>query len=619
MADSGFGALWRDGMDRLGKRVGRRTPTPSAAGTVATSRWRRLFRNRSGPPLALLASACLVGVAAGACVFAVHHLVIWAQRAALGFAAENRVAVPDHTAPWRVGAALVVGALLVSLATWLTSRLSDRPPSDAVEANALHGGYLTWEDGVAVVLPILLSVSFGASVGVEAAVTQTGAVLASVLGRRLKLPRSDLRLLVGAGAAAAISAAYQAPIAGMLYAFELVLGTYNKRSLAPVALAAICGFMAVTALDGGPRPFVIRQTASAVWTDYPVSAVIGILAALLGIAVMVLVGGVERALARLTKSETVRRVLGALGLASLAFLAPGILGSGHAAIDEAVNGEIVGRLAVGLLGAKALASALSLGAGFRGGLFSASLFIGALLGQGVAWLSQLLPYVPVANPTLCALVGMAALGACIIGSPLAMAFLVLESTGNYEASLVVALGAVLSSLVTDRLFGYSFATWRFQQRGLALEGGHDISRLTTVSIAELIRPAKFVLPASASLEQVARAVSHAGNKAVAVQDDKGRLLGLVDPALVEVVENEPDLPLAAADLIGTPVVRVSPTATLADVVAIFGQDDRGVLPVVDPQKPDRLIGAIRSRDVFRLSTSVAEQQRREDLGLVARR
>ncbi|PSC03664.1 hypothetical protein SLNSH_17935 [Alsobacter soli] len=608
--------LWRGGLVRFRRRVGRRSKAKTAAGAAAASKWGGLFRNKSGLPLAVLAGACAVGIAAGACVFAVHNIVIWLQRASLGFAAETRVGVPEHTAAWRVGAALVIGALLVSLASRITASWCDRSPSDAVEANALHGGYLTWADGFAVVLPILASVSFGASVGVEAAVTQTGAVLASVLGRRLKLPRSDLRLLVGAGAAAAISAAYQAPIAGMLYAFELVLGTYNKRALAPVALAALLGFGAVAVLDGGPRPFVIRQGASALWIDFPFSALIGLMAALLGIGVMVLVGGVERTLASLTRSETLRRILGAVGLAGLAFLAPGVLGSGHAAIDEAVNGEIVGRLAIGLLGAKALASALSLGAGFRGGLFSASLFIGALLGQGVAWLSQWLPYVPVANPTLCALVGMAALGACIIGSPLAMAFLVLESTGNYEASLVVALGTVISSLVTDRLFGYSFATWRFQQRGLALEGGHDISRLTTVSIKDLIRPAKYILPAHATLAQVARAVSHAGNKAVAVQDEQGRLLGLVDPALVEVVENEPDLPLAAADLVGTPVVKVAPDATLADVVAIFGQDDRGVFPVVDPARPEKIIGAVRARDVFRLSASIAEQQRREDLGLV---
>ena len=94
---------------------------------------------------------------------------------------------------------------------------------------------MTWYDGVAVVLPILVSVSFGASVGIEAAVTQIGAVLASQIGRSMSLPRSDLRLLVGAGAAAAIASAYRAPIAGMLYAYELILGTYSKRLLAPSA------------------------------------------------------------------------------------------------------------------------------------------------------------------------------------------------------------------------------------------------------------------------------------------------------------------------------------------------------------------------------------------------
>jgi chloride channel protein, CIC family len=582
-------------------------------------RWLKNRRARAAVSSKVALVALVAGAAAGLSVVAVQELVPFLQRAALGFAAERRIALPEHSSALRVAAALVIGALAVSGISALMRRFVSRSPIDAVEANALRGGKMTWRDGVAVVLPILVSVGFGASVGIEAAVTQIGAVMASIMGRALSLPRSDLRLAVGAGAAAAIAAAYRAPIAGMLYAYELVLGSYTKRTLVPVALAVLAAFAVVQLVGGTARPFLPRQNANPVLVDYPIAVATGVIAALLGIGTMVLVGAFERLLGRIAAQEWVRRVLSALALSLLAWRFPMVLGSGHASIDAGVNGDIQGREAVAVTGAKALASSISLAGGFRGGLFGASLMLGALLGQSIAWATQVLPMVPVANPTLCALVGMASLGACIIGSPLAMAFLVLESTGDYDATLVVAAGTITATYVTDRLFGYSFATWRFQQRGLAVEGGHDVSRLTVTPVADLVRRPKFSLTDTASLADAARAMTIAGSKGVAIFSQQGAFLGLVDPTLLEIVQEEDGpLPVAAIDLIDPTVAKVAKVTenmALSEVVAILQRQDWPALPVVSETNAQVLVGILRARDVFRRAAAIADAQRREDLGL----
>jgi CIC family chloride channel protein len=316
------------------------------------------------------------------------------------------------------------------------------------------------------------------------------------------------------------------------------------------------------------------------------------------------------------KDETVRRLAVGLLLTLLSIRFPAVLGSGHAAIEHAVSGDITGHHALALLCAKGIASAASLGAGFRGGLFSASLLIGALLGQITGWTLGHTPSVPHPYPELCALIGMAAVGASVIGSPLAMIFLVLETTGDYDATILVAIGAVTASFLTDRLFGYSFATWRFQQRGLAIEGGHDVSRLATSTITDIIKPPKRSIAANADLHDVLRAVSTAGGRGTAVYDFDGEFVGLVDPRLVEILEQEHmPLPIVAADLVYETAPVVTPRTTLAEILDLFRNDDRATVAVVDPTETQKLIGCVRARDAFALASSVLDRQQREDLGI----
>ena len=560
----------------------------------------------------------------GILVVIIKRIVAWMQVMGLTYAADNSTVSVGHVSFFRLAASLCVGAISVAVLTAFfegpgRSSVANEAPIDAVEANALRGGLLHARDGMSVVAPILGSVGFGASVGIEAAVTQVGAVLASLLGQYRSLPRSDMRLLVGAGAAAAISTAYSAPIAGMLYAFELVLGSYSTRMLAPVGLAAIASSLLAEAIDGGADTFRMAAHLEVHWPDYPLAVLVGCAAAGLGVLAMLLVSYVERLLKLLFRHMAVRLLAGALTLSTIAVVFPLVLGSGHAGIVETVNGRVTGLAALFLLLGKLTASAVSLGSGFRGGLFSASLFIGALLGQIVAAAAAVaatfLPGLPLIQPDLCSAIGMAAVGASIIGSPLAMIFLVVEFSQNSAIAVIVAVGAVTSSFLTNRLFGYSFATWRFQQRGLALESGTDISRLSAVTIEDLIQPPKRSVLSDADLLTVVHAVSAAGGRGTAVYALDGSFVGLIDPTLVEVVEGDQQLPIVAADLIYTTSPIVTAETTLAEMLDLLRSDDRATFAIVDTADRRELVGCVRVRDVYAAASTRLDDQREADLGV----
>ncbi|MCE4225287.1 hypothetical protein HCU64_16145 [Methylobacterium sp. C25] len=470
----------------------------------------------------------------------------------------------------------------------------------------MRGGLLGLRDGISVVGPILTSVGAGASVGIEAAVTQVGATLASLFGQAQRLPRSEMRILVGSGAAAAIGAAYGAPLAGALYAFELILGEYSTRMLASVGLAAVAGSAMSSAALGHGSTFQFPPISQVDGTSFLVAVLVGSLCALLGIATMVLTSECERGLRRLLKSPLSRFAAGAAVLAGLAVAAPGVLGSGHAGIVDTVGGRIVGTAALGLLFAKIGAASISLGVGFRGGLFSASLLIGALTGSVVAYGSSLVPSLPQLDSSLCIAIGMASAGASIIGSPLAMIFLVLETGASLDATAAVAVGAIVASFLTGRLFGYSFATWRFQLRGLGIEGGRDVSRFSALSIRSLVRPPKQTLDAEAGIEEVLRAVSVAGSRGTAVKGRDGRFIGLIDPDLVEIASVERSLPVVATDLICNPPVNVSEFASLAEILDLFRKDDRATVAVIDSIDSRKLIGCVRARDAYASAAHVPD-------------
>ncbi|PWC37941.1 chloride channel protein [Azospirillum sp. TSO35-2] len=562
--------------------------------------------------LAVVLLAALIGGAVGLAVGLLHEGVLALQGAAFDLPHGERL---GQSAPemLRTLGVPVAGGLLLGLLSSLVRRWRPNAIIDAVEANALYGGKMSLIDSLRLTVTTTLSNGSGASVGMEAAYTQAGAGFASVVGQRLRLRRADLRTMVGCGAAAAIAAAYHAPLAGAFYAFELVLGGYTLAALAPVGAAAVLAVAASGLLTGGEIPLALGRPVVIAGWDYAACGVVGFLAGWLSILAMQAVTVAERVFKRLPGPLWLRPALGGAAFGALALAVPAVMGSGPGAVPPELAG---GALALALtLVAKVLASALSLGSGFRGGLFSASLFIGGLFGGLLAVATDgFLPQLGI-DGGLLLLVGMGSVAAGIVGAPVTMVLLVLETTQDLWAASGVLIGVVLSTTVVRQAFGYSFATWRFHLRGVPIRGAYDVGWLSELTAFRLMRRDAKIAPANLTVEALRRLYPLGAAKMVFTVDEAGTYAGLVDMATI----HDPDQDATAGE------TRVSTLARNADAVLLPGDDARTVLrrfgsaevealPVLSSPTDRRVIGYVTESFALRRYSQALERQRGEDLG-----
>lgn len=513
--------------------------------------------------------------------------------------------------PLRVVVMPVFGGILVGAVSLLLRRLRPREVVDAIEANALFGGRMSLGDSIGLVAVTLLSGGFGASVGLEAAYTQLGAAMGSRLGVRLELRRDDVRTLVGCGAAGAIAAAFNAPLAGAFYAFELIVGSYTLQTLAPVGLAALIGSLSVRALHGGNPIFVVYRHTGLVPADYLAFIAIGFAAAGLGVLVMKGVTGTEAAFRRLSVPRWARPAVGGLFIGVVALAFPQILGSGHGAILRQLHTGYELPLIGMLIAAKTIGSAISIGSGFRGGLFSTSLFIGSLFGNFVgellAWAAPALT----ADPVLYSLVGMGAVAAAIVGAPVTMMMLVLETTGDFAATIGVMVGVLIAAFAVRQWFGYSFATWRFHLRGLKIRSPEDVGWVDEIKVGTMMRRDPAVLAGSQPVAELLRRFPPGSTKQVFVVDGTAKLCGVIDPAVAARPDGAPQ-GSTVGDLVKGPVGFLLPGDDLRTALIRFSRSAQESLPVVDQPEERRVIGYVS--EAYALRRYAQELERRRSIG-----
>jgi len=472
----------------------------------------------------------------------------------------------------------------------------------------VYGGRMSLNDSLVVVGQTMLSNGVGASVGLEAGYTQIGAALASRLGRMFRLRRNDLRLLVGCGAAGAIAAAFNAPLCGAFYAFELVIGTYAIINLAPVGVAAITAVSVVRVLIPEEYNFEVRVPTAIEPGSYVPIIMLGIVCALAGILIMRGVVLTENLFRRSRVPGWARPAIGGAVVAALALVSPQVLSSGHAALQVGLDAPYgLGYIAL-LIVLKSVASAVSLGSGFRGGLFFASLFLGALVGKlfaaVLAW-TGLMNGVPA---VVFALVGMSGLAVAIVGGPLTMTFLALESTGSFPLTVAVIAASVVSALTVRRTFGYSFATWRFHLRGEAIRSAVDIGWMRNLTVGRMMRREVKTMRADTTLAAFRRDVALGSTNKVIALDEAGNYAGIV---LVPEAHAAETTAATLNDLLHYQDEVLLPQMTIKDAVAMFESAEADALAVVDSKENRRVIGFLNEYYALRRYTEELDRRRRE--------
>ena len=586
---------------RLGGRRG---------GPVASAAW-IAFRNSE---MALILLAGVLGLGAGLSVVILRVSVTAIHSALFGIPWGGHLSDGFSLDWWQVVFVPCVGGLVVGGAAWVIKRRRPRETVDAIEANALFGGRMSLTDSLNLALLTVLSGGCGASVGLEAAYTQVGAGLCSNVGSRLSLRRDDMRTLVGCGAAAAIAAAFDAPLAGAFYAFELIIGNYSIGNLAPVLLAALSGTFVAREFLGEDLAFATSRAVHLTTTDYLLFVPEGLGAAGLGMIVMQGVTATEQWMRRQAIPPWVRPPIGGLVVGIVALIYPRVLGSGHGGIVANLHFTFDLPYLCGLIAAKIAASAISIGVGFRGGLFSSSLFLGTLFGGAVVMSLNVVAPSFDADPLVYTLVGMGAVGAAIVGAPITMILLVLESTRDFAATVGVTVGVIAATVAVRRWFGYSFATWRFHLRGLKITGAEDIGWIDSLTIGRVMRRDGKTVPTEMSVAAMRKAFPPGAIPQLFATED-GRLVGTIDPADLWA----PDLggipeEVSAADLMLPVEATLLATDNLQSSLKKFSEAKLEILPVVEDPDGLQLIGYLTEAEALKSYSRELERHRSDTIG-----
>jgi CIC family chloride channel protein len=497
---------------------------------------------------------------------------------------------------------------------YVLAKTRKKPMVDPIEANALHGGRLSLTDSIIVAIQNLISNGFGASVGLEAGYTQLASGIASKLGFKLQLRRADLRVLVGCGAAGAIAAAFNAPLTGAFYAFELIIGTYTIVSLTPVVVSALVSTLVARLLAGSDFIIDVGDFGTVMPADYVPAILLGAFCAGIGILIMQGVAFIEELARRSSIALPFRPALGGIIVGLLALVTPQVLSAGHGALHLNLDREVVIPVLIGLFLLKALASAISIGSGFRGGLFFASLFMGALLGKFFAYSAPYFAHATL-TPIIYAVVGMSSLAVAVIGGPLTMTFLALEITGDFPITALVLAAVITSSLVVRSTFGYSFATWRFHLRGESIRSAHDVGWIRNLTVNKLMRADVKTAKVGISIEQFKESFPIGSAQRVILVEDSGKYAGLVlVPDIYANLTDTADESKGLDEFVRYRNDFLTPQMNAKQAAAIFDKTESEALAVVNNLVERTVVGQLSEAHTLRRYSEELDRRRREVSG-----
>jgi CIC family chloride channel protein len=382
-----------------------------------------------------------------------------------------------------------------------------------------------------------------------------------------------------------------------------------------VVVAALASTLTMRLLVGRTETIDVGIVGSVSNADYLPALALGFVCAGMGIVIMQAVTVVEALVRRTPLPPYVRPTLGGLIVGGLALVTPQVLSAGHGALRLQLDAEatVSGLLLVLLL--KAAASAISIGTGFRGGLFFAALFLGALVGKLFALAAPTLFATATVTSVIYAVVGMSALAVSIIGGPLTMTFMALEVTGDFPITVLVLVAVIASSLTVRKTFGYSFATWRFHLRGESIRSAHDVGWIRTLTVGQLMRRDVRTIRDETMLSAFRRDFPLGSTQRVIVVDEAERYAGIVvvAEAHAETLDDAQST-TRIRELLRWKNDFLVPQLNAKQAAELFDSAESEALAVVDGRDTRKVIGLLTESHTLRRYSEELDKRRREMAG-----
>ncbi len=518
---------------------------------------------------------------------------------------------------WQIILAPTAGGLLIGLfVRYAMPGRRNRGVADVMESVALRSGRIGLREGLGAAAVSAASISAGASVGREGPVVHLGATLASVVAHRVGLTRAQAVTLLGCGVAAAVASSFNAPIAGVFFALEVVIGHYALNAFAPIVLASVSGAI-VSRLHFGDFPaFIVPDHGIVSFLELPAFALLGIASAALTIIFLKSVALVRNSLERFGVPIWLRPAIAGCLVGLIAIEFPEVLGVGYGPTDAALKELTPLRLLILLVIFKTGATVISLGGGFGGGVFSPSLFIGAMLGGAFGIIATLaFPEYSTGHGAY-ALVGMGAVAGSVLGAPISTILIVFELTGDYAVTIAVMVAVVIASVITQQSRARSFFRWQLEVRGVDLDGVPEGRILGDIRAADVMSTEFAAVGESAGMREVREQLLKAPHAELFVVDGDGVLEGTITLADLSesALDGSLDGLLNAADV----ARHHPPVAVASDGIdqALRLMQDSGEehIGVVESRQSMRLVGFLHQVDVMLAYNRALMAARREERG-----
>jgi len=439
------------------------------------------------PLLWLLALITGLAVSIAAIVF--REAIAITQYLWLGVTTETMASAAANVPWYFVLFTPAIGGLLIG---WLLTRfLSTRRTggvADVIEAKARGGRNIEMKEGLWSAFVSALSLGFGASAGREGPMVHLGATISTSVGERLRLPDWGNKTLLGCGVAAAVSASFNAPIAGVLFAHEVILGHYSKRSFIPIVISSVAGTILSRMHFGADAAFSIPDYQITSLLELPAFALLGLTCGVVAILFQFSLIGTDYVARHVTMPLWTRPAIGGLMIGAIGVVFPQILGVGYEATDQALKNQLPLILLLALIVFKTAATSITLASRFGGGVFSPSLYIGAMTGGAFGLIAASAFPELASSGGLYAILGMGAVAAAVIGAPISTVVIVFELTGGYALSIALLLTVSIAVGINQAVHGRSYFQWQLESRGMRMRDGPHRFMARNTRVADFMTP-----------------------------------------------------------------------------------------------------------------------------------
>ncbi len=510
--------------------------------------------------------------------------------------------IPPQIYPFLLPLMPMLGGLFIGLiCKYFPNAVKENGVHQVMYAVALNDGKVRKRTIASCAVTSSITIGSGGSAGREGPTVQIGAAVGSTIGQLLHLSTERMRVLVGCGAAAGIAASFNAPLAGVLFALEIILGDFTIHTFSPIIIASVIGTVTGRALEGNEVTFNVPVHELVHPTEIIFYLALGMLCGIVARLFTFMYFYIQQVFEeKLKTADIYKPAIGGLIVGMISIFMPQILGNGYDVMEQALTGQMFWGLAFLLVFMKIICTSITLGSGGMGGVFAPSLFIGAMVGTAFGSSVHFIFPTLSASAETYSVVGMGAVAGAVMQAPLTNILMLFELTNDYTLILPIMATCIAASYTYQRFTKHSIYMQNLLNKGINIRHGREASIMNSIKVQDVMSTDITTIAQEMPFRKILETISYSKNFYFPVLDNRGDMTGILSFSDIREVIFEEQLGdlLVAGELANTKVYSLTPQQNLNEAMEIFSQLDVDQLPVVRREDKSKVIGMLARGDMM---------------------